>query len=75
MIKYMVKKKGAVHLWDGKDTFCRMWSTGGIKAKKKYVVTDQKPNGNICNMCEQNISTSLKSKFTNAKMIDDIAKY
>lgn len=28
------QKKQKAHLWNGIDTFCRMWSTGGINAKK-----------------------------------------
>lgn len=31
------KKKGCAHLWDGSDTVCRMYSTGGMSRKKKKV--------------------------------------
>lgn len=44
------KKKGAAHLWDGSDTACRMYSTGGMSRKKKTV--SQSAYGRpICSMC------------------------
>lgn len=44
------KKKGSAHLWDGVDTVCRMYSTGGMSRKKKTV--SQSAHGRpICSMC------------------------
>jgi hypothetical protein len=44
----------AYHLFDGTDTMCRMWSTGGFK-KAKYRVTEEKPNKRLCHMCSVNL--------------------
>lgn len=27
---------GKTHLWNGQDTMCRMWSSGGLQAKHQY---------------------------------------
>lgn len=47
---YMRKLNGAAHLWDDDDTYCRMYSTGGLK-KDKYQVHAERGNRRICNMC------------------------
>ena len=44
------KKTGAAHLWDGSDTLCRMFSTGGINAVKYELSGDAKGRP-ICTMC------------------------
>ena len=51
-MEYLVKKNGAsvAHLWDDGDTYCRMYSTGGL-AKKKYVVVQSRDGKEICHMC------------------------
>jgi len=38
------------HLWDDGDTYCRMYSTGGL-SKKKYIVVEDRGNTNICKLC------------------------
>lgn len=43
---------GAAHIWDGNDTRCRMWSTGGITKKKRYRVTDSPEGHRICALCQ-----------------------
>lgn len=47
---YMRKLKGAAHLWDDGDTYCRMYSTGGLK-QRKYEVHDSREGRRICKMC------------------------
>jgi hypothetical protein len=44
------KNKSAAHHWDGKDTLCRLYSTGGLTKSKQHVFGDAmgKP---ICLMC------------------------
>jgi hypothetical protein len=47
------KRKGwktCAHLWDGADTVCRMWSTGGV-SKHKSSVQDSDMGLPICSMC------------------------
>lgn len=58
-MKYLVPRinnKKKAHLWDESiydiqgDTFCKMFSTGGLK-QKKYIVTDKPFDHEICTMC------------------------
>ncbi len=45
-----LKAKSAAHYWDGKDTLCRMYSTGGLSKRKQQIFND--PMGKpICSMC------------------------
>jgi hypothetical protein len=46
--------KSAYHLFNGIDTACRMWATGGLR-KEKYVVSETKPNKRLCHMCAVNL--------------------
>ena len=47
--------RGATHIWDGTDTACRMWSTGGLNRAKtwEYHVT---PSTHLCANCVRNQS-------------------
>ena len=45
------------HIWNGVDTACAMWSTGGLKKSKGKVF--EKPTSKICSNCELK---SLKTK-------------
>jgi hypothetical protein len=69
-MKYLfneLKPKGKAHLWSdafeiqgqGKveaDTYCRMWSTGGLKQTRPgWIQTVEPPaNRDLCHMCEVN---------------------
>jgi hypothetical protein len=47
-------KKNVVHVWDGNDTFCRMWTTGGIMRKERFEITKDYPEDvdrEVCTMC------------------------
>ena len=48
------KPKNRYHAWNGADTACRMWSTGGIKQNRKgWVWSAAPPEGReLCLMCE-----------------------
>jgi hypothetical protein len=52
---YLVKRslKGAVHLWDGDDTACRLASTGGL-CVLKYAWYLRSPGGSTCENCLRN---------------------
>lgn len=40
---------GSTHIWDGSDTVCRMWSTGGLKqVKYEFLVSAPTP---VCKNC------------------------
>ena len=43
------QSKGRTHIWDGSDTVCRMWSTGGLK-QVKYEFLVSAPTS-VCQNC------------------------
>ena len=47
---YMRKLKGAAHLWDDGDTYCRQYSTGGLNPRR-YRVHDERGDRRVCKMC------------------------
>jgi len=51
-MEYLLRNslKSKAHLWDGKDTYCHMFSTGGL-VKNKYQVFLKTFNQPICTMC------------------------
>lgn len=65
--KYLVRNRGRVkihHIWDEdkKDTYCKMYSTGGLN-KDKYSVKEIGYNGQkICTMCKANYGSLHKKK-------------
>ena len=62
-MKYLVNKKkesGKAHLWDDGDTYCKMYSTGGLR-KKRYEVVDDKEDKEVCLMCQ---NVGMKSIHT-----------
>ena len=52
---YLVRKnpnhRQVAHYWNGSDTLCRLYSTGGM-AKGKYEVVDKIGDLPICTMCK-----------------------
>lgn len=52
-------KKTVAHIWTGADTACTMFSTGGLRGKKRLVMPDTS-NKPICLMCQNN---ALKLQF------------
>lgn len=57
------ESKKKAHLWDDGDTYCRMYSTGGL-GKKKYHVTENTIRP-ICQMCDNVYLSYSGSRFTN----------
>ena len=61
--KYLFKKKEykKAHIWTGKDTICRMWSTGGLGyLSAGYCLFDNCAGREICTMC---VNVQHKNKF------------
>jgi len=53
-MKYLInlnKKSSKAHLWDYGDTYCKMYSTGGMR-KKKYKIYENALEREICLMCK-----------------------
>lgn len=55
MIRYFVPKKQTLkkraHLWTGRETVCRLSSTGGLNPRR-YMVADDPGERELCLMCE-----------------------
>jgi hypothetical protein len=69
-MKYLInleKPKGRAHYWDDVDTFCKMYSTGGMR-KKRYKVYDSQNAREICLMCQNafNEGRMIKAEFRGA---------
>ena len=49
------KNKSASHLWNSfkDDTYCKLWSTGGMSQYGNYIESDH-TNKRICVMCQNN---------------------
>ena len=50
---YLIRNRGSkqkAHIWTGKDTVCRMWSTGGMK-QKSFTVNKTTLGKDLCLMC------------------------
>ena len=47
------KKKNIIHYWNGRDTYCKMYLSGGL-SKGKYEVTQENNGYQICAMCTVN---------------------
>lgn len=60
------KKKSSAHLWNGVDTVCRLYSTGGMSKKKKQVTTTAHGRP-ICSLC-----LSVNSKRKNPVLFQDV---
>ena len=54
-MKYLVNKsmKSKTHIWNGKDTLCRMFSTKGL-SQDRYELTNIIAKRGLCMMCENN---------------------
>ena len=54
-MKYLIrnkKQKVKAHYWTGLDTYCRLWSTGGMNQDLDYIVSDNPEGKPICTMCD-----------------------
>lgn len=55
--KYLIcqeKRQTKAHLWDGLDTLCTMWGTGGLGNAKGYKLYKTNLGRDICWMCLKN---------------------
>lgn len=54
--QYLSRKTGErprFHYWNGEDTACRMWSTGGIKRKGKFIALPKiDDDARLCRLCK-----------------------
>lgn len=50
--KKLKGKKAVAHVWNGEDTACRLWSTGGIGRSRPYEVQEVRGDHPICHMCK-----------------------
>lgn len=53
---YQQRKKSKKHIWDSNnnDTYCTMWSTGGLKKNKDWLLSEREPGKETCTMCINN---------------------
>ena len=51
MIRIKPNKRKVAHYFEDDDTYCRMWSTGGMR-QSMYGVFDEAMNLPICKMCK-----------------------
>lgn len=54
-VKYLIRDKGiqnSAHLWDGENTLCKMWLTGGMNQRKKWSLHQFAGMHPICHMCQ-----------------------
>lgn len=54
-MRYMIRKRlnGKAHYWNGTNTLCKMYATGGMN-QKKYMLSDSRKGLDICTMCNNN---------------------
>lgn len=53
-VQYLFRGHGtrnSAHYWNGKDTLCRLWSTGGMNPRRKWIVAPDPQGHPICTMC------------------------
>ena len=52
-MEYLIRsrKPKVIHIWNGKDTACRLYSTGGL-VKDRYIALSNPPNLPVCTMCK-----------------------
>ncbi len=49
-------KKQKAHIWLGKDTACKMWSTGGLKVSG-FDLHEDTQDKDICTMCRNAVTS------------------
>lgn len=50
LINSLKPTKNKIHLWNGRDSFCSMWSTGGLK-QDRHILTLIPPADVFCSHC------------------------
>lgn len=74
---FLCREKGTktVHHWNGIDTACRMWSTGGLKKSKKWLILKTSENRPICHMCQIVMKKNEKMKSPIEMLIDQNTEF
>lgn len=71
---YLIRNgsKSVAHLWDGKDTLCRLWSTNlcKFKSSRKYHVNLDSAGKKICQMCQQELNKNSNNDSSVLKAND-----
>ena len=62
-LRYTAK---VAHVWTGRDTACRMWSTGGLR-KDKYEYSVGSDDLPICTQCLAVASRSTRTRYQSAR--------
>ena len=57
----MNKPTGKAHLWENQDSYCKMYSTGGMR-KTKYKVYQDHQEREVCVMCLNNKKQHLNER-------------
>lgn len=63
--KFLIREKGnnqKAHHWNGdkKDTFCKMWKSGGMNKHRRYLLTENANGKQICTMCANNMKKYIR---------------
>ena len=73
-MRYLIRKKKAKsndkiksHIWQGKDTACRMASTGGLVMRYYEVTNFLRDDNGICKNCIKNILLAKQGKGHNSR--------
>lgn len=73
LVPFKGRPKNAAHIWTGKDTCCRMMSTGGLGPRRSYRVTETPEGRRICVMCV-NVKTNQETWELNERFLTVLAK-
>ena len=65
--RYLVMKNGEknkAHILNGRDTVCRMLSTGGLKINsKKTMIVSEPTDAGICLLCQQKMNKYTREEY------------
>ena len=53
-MQYLMRKNSekAAHIWNGADTACKMWSTGGMNRGGNWILVEDPGHRKVCAMCK-----------------------
>lgn len=63
-MNYLIRlnRKKIGHIWDGNDTLCKQWSSGGILNKSQYTISDNLEGRKVCETCKYLKDNPRKTK-------------
>lgn len=50
LVNKLKPTKNKMHIWNGQDSYCTMWGTGGLK-QDRHILTDTPPADVFCSTC------------------------